>query len=243
MLKSNERLDKLIKENLEIIQSDDVFSFSTDALLLAHFTHVKRKDRVMDLCSGNGIIPLLLSHKSTAMIDAIEIQDVLVDMAERTIIHNHLENQIKLYHMDLKEVTKHFVPSTYSVVTCNPPYFRDNQNFKHQLDTHMIARHEVLCDIDDCCQSAKHLLKQGGKLMIVQRADRLVDVLCAMRLARIEPKKIYPIYAKHDKPQAITVVVEGVKGGKQDVKMMPPFYIYDGDDYSKEMLEVYYGAQ
>ncbi len=241
MLKENERLDQLIKENLQIIQNDAVFSFSTDALLLGHFTPKLNKGRVMDLCSGNGIIPLLLSHGSNYTIDAVEIQPQLADMARRTVERNGLSDRITVYEMDLKESTR-FIPSQYDIVTCNPPYFRANQSFRHLKEAHQIARHEVMCTLDDCTHAARHLLKQGGKLYLVHRADRLVDCLVSMRAADIEPKKLWQIYSKPDKPAAVTVVIEGIKGGKPDCKVMPPFYIYDNSGvYSPEMKEVYYG--
>ncbi|MCU7558411.1 tRNA1(Val) (adenine(37)-N6)-methyltransferase [Macrococcus capreoli] len=242
MLLHNERLDQLIKENLSIIQNDEVFSFSTDALLLAHFTPLKKRDKVMDICSGNGIIPLLLSDRTDMPIEAIEIQSKLVDMARRSIRYNKLESQVYVHEMDIKGVQQQFIPSQFDIVTCNPPYFRANQDYQHLKEAHRIARTEVLCTFMDCVQAAKHLLKQGGKFVVVQRADRLVDVVTDMRNGGIEPKVIYPIYSSPNKPQAITVVVEGIKGGKADVKVMSPFYIYnEAQQYSKEMNVVYYG--
>ncbi|TDM14844.1 tRNA1(Val) (adenine(37)-N6)-methyltransferase [Macrococcoides canis] len=242
MLKENERFDQLLKENLSIIQNDDVFSFSTDALLLAHFTQLRAKDKIMDLCSGNGVIPLLLSARTATAIEAVEIQDVLVDMAVRTIRYNDLASQITIHHMDLKDVGNTFLPSQFDVVTCNPPYFRENQSYQHLKEAHRIARHEVMCTFMDCVRAASHLLKQGGKMVIVQRADRLADVIVDMRMGGIEPKRLIPIYSKKSKAQAITVIVEGIKGGKPDMKIQPPFYIYDEDgSYSLQMQEVYYG--
>ncbi|MEK4757689.1 tRNA1(Val) (adenine(37)-N6)-methyltransferase [Macrococcus sp. FSL W8-0367] len=242
MLKENERFDQLLKENLSIIQNDDVFSFSTDALLLAHFTQLRAKDQIMDLCSGNGVIPLLLSSRTTMTIEAIEIQDALVDMAVRTIQYNDLVSQIKIHHMDLKDVGSTFLPSQFDVVTCNPPYCRENQSYQHLKEAHRIARHEVMCTFKDCVRAANHLLKQGGKMVIVQRADRLADVIVDMRTGGIEPKRLIPIYSKKSKTQAITVIVEGIKGGKPDLKLQPPFYIYNDDGtYSSEMNGVYYG--
>ncbi|WP_436855948.1 tRNA1(Val) (adenine(37)-N6)-methyltransferase [Staphylococcus caeli] len=241
MLLDHERLDYLTKENLRIIQNDEVFSFSTDALLLGHFTKIKRQDVIMDLCSGNGVIPLLLSHKGSNTIDAIEIQEQLVDMAKRSITYNQLDDRICMYHMDLKDAYKQFKPSQYSVVTCNPPYFKVNQQHQHQKNAHKIARHEVMCTLEDCCMAARHLLKQGGRFMIVHRAERLMDVLSSMRAYQIEPKKLYFVYSKQNKV-AQTIVVEGRKGGNQGLDIQPPFYIYNQDGaYTEEMREVYYG--
>jgi len=241
MLLEHERLDYLIKENLRIIQNDEVFSFSTDALLLGHFTKIKKQDVIMDLCSGNGVIPLLLSHKGNNTIDAIEIQEQLVDMAKRSITYNQLDDKICMYHMDLKEAHKQFKPSQYNVVTCNPPYFKANQQHQHQKNAHKIARHEIMCTLDDCCVAARHLLKQGGRFMVVHRAERLMDVLSSMRAHQIEPKKLHFVYSKQNKV-AQTIVVEGRKGGNQGLDIQPPFYIYNQDGaYTEEMREVYYG--
>ncbi|NWK84911.1 tRNA1(Val) (adenine(37)-N6)-methyltransferase [Staphylococcus sp. GSSP0090] len=241
MLLENERLDYLLKENLRIIQNDNVFSFSTDALLLGHFTNVKKHDHIMDLCSGNGVIPLVLSHKGQQMIDAVEIQEQLVDMARRSVTYNQLDERIHMYQMDLKEAHKYLKPSQYDLVTCNPPYFKINQQHQHQKDAHKIARHEIMCTLEDCCYAARHLLKQGGRFIIVHRAERLMDVLSHMRTYQIEPKKLYFIYSKLDKA-AQTIVVEGRKGGNQGLEIQPPFYIYNKDGtYTEEMREIYYG--
>lgn len=241
MLNDGERLDCLIKENLKIIQNDDVFSFSTDALLLAHFTKVKKNDQILDICTGNGVIPLLLSDKGKQQIEGVEIQGQLIDMANRSITLNQLDDRISMHHMDLKDAHKTFKPAQYSLVTCNPPYFKVNQLHQHQKDAHKIARHEVMCTLEDCCYAARHLLKQGGRLVMVHRADRLMDVLSQMRAFQIEPKKLHFVYSKEGKA-AHTIVIEGRKGGNQGLEIQPPFYIYQEDGtYSEGMREIYYG--
>ncbi|EHJ07792.1 tRNA1(Val) (adenine(37)-N6)-methyltransferase [Staphylococcus simiae] len=241
MLNENERYDQLIKEQFKIIQNDDVFSFSTDALLLGHFTYPKAKDKVIDLCAGNGIIQLLLFAKKKISIEGIEIQSQLVDMARRSFQVNNVDQFLTMHHMDINKVYQHFKPSQYSLVTCNPPYFKENQLHQHQKEAHKIARHEILCTLEDCVLAARHLLKEGGKLIMVHRADRLMDVLSEMRHANIEPKKINFIYSKIGK-SAQTIVVEGRKGGNQGLIIAPPFYIYNEDGtYSNEMKEIYYG--
>ena len=190
MLKANERIDDLFKENLKIIQNDDVFSFSTDALLLGHFTEVRKNDKILDLCAGNGVIALLLSAKGSQTIESIEIQEQLADMARRSFEYNDLTNRLLIHHMDLKDVYQNFKPSQYTLVTCNPPYFKSNQRHQHQKEAHKIARHEIMCTLEDCMLGRRHLLKQGGRLMMVHRAERLMDVLTEMRKASIEPKRV-----------------------------------------------------
>ncbi|MGJ5713472.1 tRNA1(Val) (adenine(37)-N6)-methyltransferase [Staphylococcus auricularis] len=241
MLLPNERLDYLLKENLRIIQNDDVFSFSTDALLLGHFTSVRKHDRIMDLCSGNGVVALLLSDKGTQDIEAVEIQSQLVDMAQRSITYNGLGSRIHMRHLDLRDVRQHYAPSQFSLITCNPPYFKTNQRHQHLKEAHKIARHEVMCTLDDCCMAARHLLKEGGRFIMVHRAERFMDVVETMRTYRLEPKKVHFIYSKPDR-SAQTIVVEARKGGNQGLEIAPPFYIYDVTGaYTPEMREIYYG--
>ena len=241
MLKENERIDYLIREGYEIIQNDDVFSFSTDALLLGHLTEVRKNDKIIDLCSGNGVIPLLLSAKCTQSIEGIEVQPQLVDMARRSFVLNQLDSKLTMHLMDLKTVNRTFKPSQYTLVTCNPPYFKMNQLNQHQIEAHKIARHEVMCDLKDCVVAVKHVLKEGGRFIIVHRAERLMDVLTEMRSAKIEPKRLTLVYSKMNKP-AQAIVVEGRKGGKQGLDIRQPLYIYNEDNtYSDEMKGIYYG--
>ena len=147
---------------------------------------------------GNGVIALLLSAKGSQTIESIEIQEQLADMARRSFEYNDLTNRLLIHHMDLKDVYQNFKPSQYTLVTCNPPYFKSNQRHQHQK-AHKIARHEIMCTLEDCMLAARHLLKQGGRLMMVHRAERLMDVLTEMRKASIEPKRVVFIYSKIDK--------------------------------------------
>ncbi|MCO4329812.1 tRNA1(Val) (adenine(37)-N6)-methyltransferase [Staphylococcus hyicus] len=241
MLQQGERLDYLVKENLRIIQNDAVFSFSTDALLLGHFTKLRTRDRILDLCTGNGVIPLLLSAKGPNAITGIEIQQTLVDMAQRSVAYNALSSRIEVIHDDIQNVTRRFKPSSFDLVTCNPPYFKINQMNQHQIEAHKIARHEVYCTLDDCIRVSGHALKQGGRLMMVHRAERLLDIFESMRRYAIEPKHLHMVYSKPGK-DAQTIVVEGRKGGNEGLKLAPPFYIYDkSGQYTDDMKAVYYG--
>lgn len=241
MLQTGERLDYLIREDLRIIQNDAVFSFSTDALLLGHFTKVKKRNCILDMCSGNGVIPLLLSAKGLNPITGVEIQPQLVDMARRSFAYNQLDDRITMLEMDINRLVETFQPASFDLVTCNPPYFKANQAHQHQIEAHKIARHEIFCTLDDCFRVAKHLLKEGGRIVMVHRAERLLDLLEAMRRHRIEPKQLHMVYSKPGQ-SAQTIVVEGRKGGRQGLKISPPFYVYDeNQQYTPEMREVYYG--
>ncbi|PCF47727.1 tRNA1(Val) (adenine(37)-N6)-methyltransferase [Staphylococcus delphini] len=241
MLQPGERLDYLIREDLRIIQNDAVFSFSTDALLLGHFTEVRKRDRILDMCAGNGVIPLLLSDKGNNVITGVEIQPQLVNMAERSIQYNHLEDRIAMVEMDINALVQAYAPAQFDLITCNPPYFKANQTNQHQLEAHKIARHEIFCTLDDCLRVSNHLLKEGGRIVMVHRAERMLDLFESMRHYRIEPKRLHMIYSKPGKA-AQTIVVEGRKGGRQGLDIAPPFYIYDAQgDYTPEMKEIYYG--
>ncbi|EPD5421346.1 tRNA1(Val) (adenine(37)-N6)-methyltransferase [Staphylococcus pseudintermedius] len=241
MLQPGERLDYLIREDLRTIQNDAVFSFSTDALLLGHFTEVRKRDRILDMCAGNGVIPLLLSDKGNNVITGVEIQPQLVNMAVRSVQYNHLEDRITMVEMDINALIQAYSPAQFDLITCNPPYFKANQTNQHQLEAHKIARHEIYCTLDDCLRVSNHLLKEGGRVVMVHRAERMLDLFESMRHYRIEPKRLHMIFSKPGKA-AQTIVVEGRKGGRQGLDIAPPFYIYDEQgDYTPEMKEIYYG--
>ncbi|UAS22350.1 tRNA1(Val) (adenine(37)-N6)-methyltransferase [Staphylococcus pseudintermedius] len=241
MLQPGERLDYLIREDLRIIQNDAVFSFSTDALLLGHFTEVRKRDRILDMCASNGVIPLLLSDKGNNVITGVEIQPQLVNMAVRSVQYNHLEDRITMVEMDINALIQAYSPAQFDLITCNPPYFKANQTNQHQLEAHKIARHEIYCTLDDCLRVSNHLLKEGGRVVMVHRAERMLDLFESMRHYRIEPKRLHMIFSKPGKA-AQTIVVEGRKGGRQGLDIAPPFYIYDEQgDYTPEMKEIYYG--
>ncbi|EGQ2816080.1 tRNA1(Val) (adenine(37)-N6)-methyltransferase [Staphylococcus pseudintermedius] len=241
MLQPGERLDYLIREDLRIIQNDAVFSFSTDALLLGHFTEVRKRDRILDMCAGNGVIPLLLSDKGNNVITGVEIQPQLVNMAVRSVQYNHLEDRITMVEMDINALIQAYSPAQFDLITCNPPYFKANQTNQHQLEAHKIARHEIYCTLDDCLRVSNHLLKEGGRVVMVHRAERMLDLFESMRHYRIEPKRLHMIFSKPGKA-AQTIVIEGRKGGRQGLDIAPPFYIYDEQgDYTPEMKEIYYG--
>lgn len=222
MLQPGERLDYLIREDLRIIQNDAVFSFSTDALLLGHFTEVRKRDRILDMCAGNGVIPLLLSDKGNNVITGVEIQPQLVNMAVRSVQYNHLEDRITMVEMDINALIQAYSPAQFDLITCNPPYFKANQTNQHQLEAHKIARHEIYCTLDDCLRVSNHLLKEGGRVVMVHRAERMLDLFESMRHYRIEPKRLHMIFSKPGKA-AQTIVVEGRKGGRQGLDIAPPF--------------------
>lgn len=242
LLKEDERLDELYRENMKIIQSRSVFSFSVDALLLANFTKISRQDRtIMDLCSGNGVVPMLLSHRTALPIDAVEIQEQLVDMAKRSFELNDKAGQLAMYNIDIKNIKEHFKHSTYDVITVNPPYFTNDQPLK-VLGPHSIARHEVMIDLEGVVKAARYLIKNKGRLYMVHRAERSAEVIFCLMDNGFRIKTQQYVYNDPDSKNAMFVIVEALFHSQAYVDVLPSFYIYEAEDrYSKEMLEVYYG--
>lgn len=242
-LKEDERMDYLLAEDLRIIQSPSVFSFSLDAVLLSRFVNVPlNKGKIVDLCSGNGVIPLFLSARTKAEIIGVELQERLFDMAERSIKYNGLDKQIQMVHGDVKIVPPQLGIEKYDAVTCNPPYFLAHELSEKNISEHYaIARHELYLTLDEAVESASKLLKQGGKAAFVHRPGRLLDIVTAMRAHRLEPKRIRFVYPKFGK-EANTLLIEGIKDGKPDLKILPPLYVYnDNNEYTDEVSEILYG--
>lgn len=245
MLTDDERLDYLLAENLRIIQSPSVFSFSLDAVLLARFAYVpKKRGRIVDLCTGNGAIPLFLSARTESSITGVELQPRLAGMARRSIEFNGLEGQIDVIEGDVKGIPAQLGYEKFDTVTCNPPYFPAHEMSDKNLSEHMaIARHELHLTLDEAVRSASQLLKQGGKAAFVHRAGRLIDIMAAMRQNRLEPKRIRLVYPKAGK-EANTLLIEGIKDGKPDLKVLPPLIVYGEDgEYTEEVRGLLYGSE
>ncbi|WP_147535859.1 tRNA1(Val) (adenine(37)-N6)-methyltransferase [Bacillus marasmi] len=243
MLKDDERLDYLLAEKLRIIQSPSVFAFSLDAVLLAKFVYVPiQKGQIIDLCSGNGIIPLLLSTRSKARITGVEIQARLYDMAMRSIDYNQLTSQLQMIHGDIKEMPKQLGHGKFDVVTCNPPYFiTPNKNEINENEHLAIARHEILCTLEDAVRVSSQLVRQGGKVAFVHRPGRLLDIITLMRQYRLEPKRIQFVHPKMGK-EANTLLIEAIKDGQPDLKILPPLFVYNkNQEYTPEVNEILYG--
>lgn len=243
-LYDDERLDYLLAdESMEIIQSESVFSFSLDALLLANFVHIpQQKGAILDLCTGNGVIPLLLSRRTKANITGVEIQKRLAQMADRNALLNKLSHQLKMIHGDLKEMQPILGHSSFDVVTCNPPYFSTSKTSQHNKNDYLtIARHEVYCTLEDVVKACKLHVRPGGKVAMVHRPERLVDLLTLFRAYKIEPKRLQFVYSKKDR-EANMVLIEGIRDGKTGLTMHSPLYIYNEDNtYTKEAEAIIYG--
>lgn len=244
-LQGDERLDYLLAEDLRIIQSPSVFSFSLDAVLLARFAYMPiRGGKVVDLCTGNGAIPLFLSARTKADIIGIELQERLADMAERSVALNKLEKQLTIMQDNVIGIAKKIGYDKFDTVTCNPPYFPANDaSARNKSEHYTIARHEVELTLDQAVQSASELLKQGGKAAFVHRPGRLLDMITSMRQHRLEPKRIRFVYPKEGK-EANTLLIEAIKDGKPDLKILPPLYVYqENGEYTEEVRLLLYGDE
>ncbi|WP_173918031.1 tRNA1(Val) (adenine(37)-N6)-methyltransferase [Halobacillus sp. Marseille-Q1614] len=243
-LKGDERIDFLLaEENMRIIQSDQVFAFSVDAVLLARFTSVPRtRGRILDLCTGNGVIPLFLSRRSQVSITGVEIQERLHDMAVRNVELNDLNDRLEMIHGDLKDMPKVLGNGRFDLVTCNPPYFPTPAHDKRNENEHLaIARHEIYCSLEDVIKSCSRLTKSGGKISLVHRPGRLADMIELFRKYQVEPKRIQFVHPKRGK-EANVLLIEGARDGKPDLKILPPLYTHkDNGEYSDEFREILYG--
>lgn len=241
MLLPNERADDLLRDNLKIIQSDEVFAFSMDAVLLARFCSVPARGRIMDLCTGNGVVPMLVSTRTRAELWGVEIQERLADMAARGVAMNGLEDRIRILRGDLKEIHKTVGTGTYDLVTVNPPYMPVTAGEQNANAHFAAARHELYCTLEDVVAACSRLVKYGGKVAMVHRPARLVEILTLMRQYKLEPKRLRFVHPKSE-DEANMVLVEGIREGKPDLRLLPPLIVYGpGGDYTPELQKIYYG--
>lgn len=239
-LLEDESIDDLQLDNLYLIQKKQGFRFGVDAVLLSNFANVKNKHRVVDLCTGTGIIPFLIQGKyKPKEIVGIEIQDDMVEMAKRSSKYNELENVVKFVNADLKNLELLKTLGKFDVLTVNPPYKLNNSGIINPHDKLAIARHEILCNLEDVIIAARQLLKDNGRMYMVHRPERLIDIFELMRKHRIEPKRVQMIQPNTKKAPNI-VLVEGQRDGGAYLKWETPIYVYNEDGtYTKEINRIY----
>nr|WP_042171297.1 tRNA1(Val) (adenine(37)-N6)-methyltransferase [Paenibacillus gorillae] len=226
-LEANERIDDLMTETgLKIIQSREVFSFSLDAVLLSKFATVPKRGRIIDLCSGNGVIPMLLTTRTKASIDAVEIQPRLADMARRSVAMNKLDEQIKIIEADLRQYMKEAGNGVYDAVTVNPPYMAVKAGDSNENEHYSIARHEVHCTLEDVVHASARLVRSGGKVAMVHRPSRFIDIMETMRKYRLEPKRVQFIHP-NAKGEANMVLIEAIRDGRPELRVLPPVMVYE----------------
>lgn len=242
MIKENEQLEVIDFNGIKIIQDPNSFRFGMDAVLLSHFAKPRPGDRIVDLGTGTGIIPILMSRKNTdTQFYGIEIQPTMADMAKRSIVLNGLEDRIKIIEGDLKESPNYLGTRKYQMVTANPPYKKVGTGIINPNQAKAVARHEILCNLDDVLMVASKLLVVGGRLAMVHRPNRLTDILLGMKVYGLEPKKIRLVYPNLKKPPNM-VLIEAVLGGKPHLSWMPPLIVFnDNGEFTDELNEIYFG--
>ena len=239
-LKERERVDDLQRNGYRIIQRTDGFCFGMDAVLLSGFAMVKKGERVLDLGTGTGIIPILLEAKTEGEhFSALEIQREVADMAKRSVSLNGLEEKIQIVEGDIREASQIFGTASFDVVTSNPPYMNDAHGLKNPDLPKAIARHEVLCTLDDVAREASRVLKTGGRFYMVHRPHRLAEIITVLRGYKLEPKRMKMVHPFADR-DANMVLIEAVKGGGVFLKMEAPVIVFkEPGVYADEIRDVY----
>lgn len=239
-LKENERIDDLQRNHYRIIQDPDRFCFGMDAVLLSGFARAKEGDKVLDLGTGTGIIPILMEAKTKAFrLYGLEIQPDSADMARRSVKLNGLEKKIEIITGDIKEADSFFDAASFDVITCNPPYMTEHHGLTNPEAPKAIARHELLCTLEDVIRISSRLLKPGGNFFMVHRPFRLVDIMVLLREYKLEPKRMKLVYPFVDKEPNM-VLIEANRGGRARMTVEKPLIVYkEPGVYTDEIYDIY----
>ena len=237
---SHERLDELHRNGYYIIQDPGRFCFGMDAVLLSGFARVKPGEKALDLGTGTGIIPILLEAKTKGEhFTGLEIQPESADMAARSVTYNHLEEKVDIVTGDIKGASQIFGASSFDVVTTNPPYMIGQHGLVNEGDAKAIARHEILCDLDDILRESARILPPGGRFYMVHRPFRLAEIFSKMVAYRIEPKRMQMVYPFVDKEPNM-VLIEGLRDGKSRLTVEKPLIVFEKPGvYTKDITEIY----
>lgn len=239
-LKNDERIDELNIKDYRIIQNVNSFCFGMDAVLLSGFVKINPNENVLDLGTGTGIIPILIEAKTEAKkLIGLEIQEKNVNMARRSVEMNNLQHKIKIIKGDIKEAEKYFSLSKFDVITSNPPYIKSNGGLKNQNTAKAIARHEILCNLEDVIKASSKLLRVRGRFYMVHRPQRLTEILLLLSKYRLEPKRLRIVYPYIDKEPNM-ILIEAVRYGKSMLKIEKPLIVYEKKgQYTEEIYDIY----
>lgn len=240
LLKENERIDELQRNGYRIIQDTKRFMFGMDAVLLSGFAKAKKGSLVLDMGTGTGIIPILMEAKTEAEhLTGLEIQEESADMARRSVALNGLETKIEIIQGDIKEAGQIFGGASFDVVTCNPPYMMGQHGLTNPDAPKAIARHEVLCTLEDVVSQAAKVLKPGGNFYMVHRPFRLAEIMTVLVKYHLEPKRMRLVHPYVDREPNM-VLIEANRGGKSRMKVEKPLIVYKEQNvYTDEIYEVY----
>lgn len=230
--------------NLKIVQNSDWFSFSIDSVLLANFVSVNNKQKIVDFCTGNAPIPLFLSTKINSNLIGVEIQKEVYDLAIKSVKVNGLEERITIINEDVKEFSKNSETDVYDLITCNPPYFKYNSEMNiNENDVKAAARHEIYLKLDDVFKCAKKILKNNGKIAMVHRTDRLIDIIITMKNNNIEPKRLQFVYP-FENSKSNLVLIEGTKNGNPGLILEENIIVHNEDgSYTNKIMDIFNGGK
>ncbi len=239
-LKPGERIDDLQRNNLQIIQDPARFCFGMDAVLLSGFATAREGDKVLDLGTGTGIIPILMSAKTrAAQLTGLEIQHDSAQMAQRSVRLNHLEERVKIQEGDIKEADSLFPKASFDVITSNPPYMTGGHGLTNPEAPKAIARHELQCTLEDLVRVTEQLLKPGGHFYMVHRPFRLAEIMVTLHAHHLEPKRMRLVYPYVDQEPNM-VLLDCVRGAKSRLTVEKPLIVYEKPGvYTPEIYEVY----
>ncbi len=239
-LKPGERIDDLQRNGYHIIQNPEKFCFGMDAVLLTGFAHGTSKDVLLDIGTGTGIIPLLMSAKyHCAHLTGLEIQEESADMARRSVAMNGLQDTIDIVTGDVKEADRFFKSASFDCITCNPPYMIGQHGLTNPEAPKAIARHEIMCTFEDVVRAASKLLKTGGRFYLVHRPFRLAEIMTTLSQYKLEPKRMRLVYPYVDKEPNM-VLIEAVRGGKPRMSVEKPLIIFESPGvYTSEIQHEY----
>lgn len=236
----DERIDDLQCKGYQLIQKPRGFCFGVDAVLLSSFTRVKKGQRVLDLCTGSGVVPILLAAKTGGeSFTGLELQEEYADMAGRSVLLNHLEDKVNIICGDVKDVKKLFSPASFPVVTVNPPYMTEHHGLTNLYEPKTIARHEVTVSLNDVIAAASYVLPESGNFFMIHKPFRLAEIFKVMKEYNIEPKRMRLVHPYVDKEPTM-VLVEGAKGGRERITVEPPLIVYESPNvYTEEIYRIY----
>ncbi len=239
-LNENERVDDLERCGYKIIQNTEKFCFGMDAVLLSGYAYAKRGEKVLDLCTGNGIVPILMAAKTPAeRLVGIEIQKDIADMAKRSVAANGLSDRVTIISADIKETEDYLQAGVFDVVTCNPPYMIENHGIKNPDSPRAIARHEILCTFDDVARITSRMLRPGGRMFLIHRPFRLTDIFATLTKYDLEPKRMKLVHPYINREPNMVLIEAGHKG-KRRLTVERPLIVYESPNcYTKEIYDIY----
>mgnify|MGYP002344518713 CR=1 FL=1 len=241
MMKADETVDDLIIKNLQLLQKKKGVRFTLDSVLLAHFATVKEGDRVVDLGTGTGIIPLILSTRvEKTQIVGVELQEEIAEMAERSVELNKLGEAIRIVQGDLREIHKVLGGSQFNLVTINPPYWLPHEGKLSPVESRAVSRHELACSLEDVVASASKLLNYQGRLALIYPTERLLSLLELLRCYNLEPRELRFIHSFRER-SARLLLLEARKGASADLQVLPPLIIYEKPGQYGEEILAWYG--